>query len=190
MTTTIDGLVTLAAQLLSAQASDGSYLTNAGPRVYEPRDWPTWDNLYPAIFLSGPAERKRSLGSSGAPEYEVTGTLRATARDSQTAASQDGNAGLLLASLGMLKRQIEVGLINNPALMVLLEQYGEVRSSIAFKSAEKHLGEVEMEIDLDFYQGPEDFFPIVGVELTQVTLTTQFPTPLGPNVGLDITLTE
>ena len=92
--TTTESLVVLVAQLLGAPVGGRtSSLTDAGARVYAPRDWPTFDGMYPALFVSGPRERKRSLGSSGAPEFDVTGTIRVAGRDSAKALPETAAPG-------------------------------------------------------------------------------------------------
>ena len=193
MTTTTESLVTLVAQLLGQPrtADPPTYPTGAGARVYAPRDWPTADSIYPAIFVSGPRERKQSLGSAAAPEFEVTSTIRVAARTNALGASSDGNIATLLETLGSLRRQVEVALINNPALMGLLEQIGSVTCEIAFKATgEEHLGEMLMELELVYYQGPEDFFEIDGAPLTEVTLATQYPQVGGVSPGFSLTIPQ
>ena len=75
--------------------------------------------------------------------------------------------------------------------MILIEEIVDVRAETAFKaSGADHLGELLLEIDVRFYQGPEAFYPIMGAPLTTVSLTTQYPTLQGPNVGLLIDLTQ
>lgn len=188
MTTTTGTLMSLVAQLLSAATGDPPvYPTSAGARVYAPRDWPTFDNMYPAVFVSAPRERKRSLGSAGAPEFVVTSTIRVTARSS-SASGADGDSGQLQAQLWILQRQIEATLVNNPPLMSLLEKFGDISTEFAFKaSGEKHLGELEMLFDLQFYQGPEDFYDVAGTPLAGVDLSTQFETLAGHPAGLQVT---
>jgi hypothetical protein len=194
VTTTTQVLVDAATAVLLTPTSAGPpavYPTDAAARVYAPRDWPTWDNQYPCIFVSGPREKKASLGRSTAPEFTVVSTVRIVARTQALGAIEDGGAGVVEAELWALQRQIEVAIINSPSLMPLLQQYPSVDSETGINSdGKQHLGELVMEVAMEYYQGPEDFYPVDGPELTQVNVTTNFPTQSGVNVGFEITLSE
>jgi len=145
--------------------------TDAASNVYSPLDRPTWAGNYPVIFLTTPEENKESLGPNGAPQFEVTMTLRVTARVQENQQKGDAGAAAVMAALERLQQQIEVALINNPALMSLIEQFSFVRATNDVSGeGEVHLGELKMDIGLQFYQGPEDFFPITGDALEEITV--------------------
>ncbi|MFW5401702.1 ATP-binding protein, partial [Yersinia sp. 1252 StPb PI] len=44
--------------------------TDAGNRVYSPRDWPTTEELYPVILVQTLIEEKQSLGRN-APQFNT-----------------------------------------------------------------------------------------------------------------------
>jgi hypothetical protein len=156
-------------RVLAQQALVGK--TAAMLNVYTPLDRPTWSGNYPVVFLTTPDEEKESLGPNGAPQFTVTATLRVIARVQENQAKDDAGATAAYLALETLKRQIETSLINNPALMNLLQQYKFVRSSIVVDGESAvHLGELKMDIGLEFYQGPEDFFPIPTNPLEEVTV--------------------
>lgn len=156
--------------------------TDAGSRVYSPLDRPTWSGNYPVIFLTTPEENKESLGPNGAPQFEVTMTLRVTARVQENQQKDDAGAAAAMAALERLQQQIEVALINNPALMSLIEQFPFVRATNDVSGeGEVHLGELKMDIGLQFYQGPEDFFPITGDALKEITVDADLVNVFDPN---------
>lgn len=163
MTQTADLRTTAAAALTGA--------TDAGANVFSPLDRPTWAGDYPVIFLATPEEQKESLGRSGAPQFTVTATLRITARVQMNQAAKDAGAAQAMVELEKMQRQIEVALINNPALMSLLQQFAWVRvTKDVSGQGEGNLGELLMDFGLEFYQGPEDFYPIPSSPLEEITV--------------------
>jgi hypothetical protein len=156
-------------RVLSQAALTGQ--TSAGANVYTALDRPTWAGNCPVIFLQTPSEDKESLGRNGAPQYVVTTTVRVVARVQQPQEANDAGAAKAELALEQLQAQIEVALINNPALMSKLQQFAWVRvqKQVSGESA-VHLGELVMEIGMEFYQGPEDFYPIVGAPIEQITI--------------------
>lgn len=174
MTQSADLRTTAQAQLIGR--------TDAGSNVYSPLDRPTWGGNYPVIFLTTPEENKESLGPNGAPQFTVTATLRATARVQENQQKDDAGAAAAMVQLERMQKQIEQALINNPALMSVIEQYAFVRcANIVSGEGEVHLGELVMDIGLQFYQGPEDFFPIQTNPLTEVTVDADLVNVFDPN---------
>ncbi|MGO4416620.1 ABC transporter permease [Cupriavidus sp. KB_39] len=162
MTTTSD-LADLAVQALAGK-------TEAGGNVFAPRDWPTWSGEYTVLMLHAPSEEGTSLGRN-APQFDVTATLQITGRMQVPAQDSDATASVLETKLEAMREQIKRALINSPQLMPLLQQFPFFRSRIVTDpSGEEHLGELSMEIGMEFYQGPEDFYPVVGEEVQQVNL--------------------
>jgi hypothetical protein len=183
MTTTTETLVAAVVGVLTTK-TNGAYPTQAGARVYEPRDWPTWDNQYPVLLISAPRERKESLGRN-APKFTVVTTVRVSARASSAASADDGNAGVVQATLWAMQRQIEVAIINAYTVQLPIQQILSVESQLTFDSSgEKHLGELLIDLDLEFYQGTNDFAPIPSAPLELVGVTfTDFP-PTGATIPL------
>lgn len=145
--------------------------TAAGSNVYSPLDRPTWKGNYPVIFLQTPSEEKASLGPNSAPQFTTTTTVRIVARVNAPQAKNDAGAAAAELALENLQTQIEVALINNPALMSQLQQFAWVRvQKEVTGEGEQHLGELVMEIGMEFYQGPEDFYPTTSVPLEEITV--------------------
>lgn len=174
--------MTQTADLRAAAVTALTGNTDAAENVFSPLDRPTWAGNYPVVFLQTPDESKESLGPNGAPQFTVTATLRVIARVQEN--QQKGDAGAAAAELALetLQKQIEVALINNPALMVLLEQIAFVRVEKSVTGeGEVHLGELKMDIGLQFYQGPEDFYPITGDALEEITVDADLVNVFDPN---------
>lgn len=163
--------MTQTANLRAAAVTALTGATDAGANVFSPLDRPTWAGDYPVIFLATPEEQKESLGRAGAPQFTVTATLQVIARVSMNQAQKDAGAAQAMVELEKLQQQIEVALINNPALMSLLQQFAFVRVTKDVNGdGESNLGELKMDFGLEFYQGPEDFYPIPTNPLEEVTI--------------------
>ncbi|MBR7961247.1 ABC transporter permease [Burkholderia vietnamiensis] len=155
--------------------------TDAGTSVYSPFDWPTAGDAYPAILVHARRERKESLGPN-VPEFNVFTTIDITARTKSPARVGDLGAADALMAAERLKAQIEVALINNPAIWAdpnggqRIEQFTSVESDLMSNSeGSMPMAELSMQIEVKFYQGPEDFFPIPLTPLTEMTLTVEEP---------------
>ena len=183
MTTTTQTLVDLVVTLL-----DGA--TDAGESVYSPGDWPTYAGEYPFIRVRGVAEEKESLGRFSPSEFWTTSTVQLVARVSSPALISDGGATANEVALWALQRQIEVAVINAPAIARIVQNFPKVRSRVGFNSdGEEHLAELVMEIDLEYFQGADDFAQPNAVPLTTVAVTAT-GAPAGPDAGLTITLPQ
>jgi len=183
MTTTAE-LADLAAQALVGK-------TEAGANVFAPRDWPTWSGEYPVVMLHASSEEGTSLGRN-APQFDVTATIQITGRMQAPAQDSDAAASVLQVKLEVMREQIKMALINSPQIMSSLQQFPFFRSKIVTDpSGEEHLGELSMEIGMEFYQGPEDFYPIPTVPLETVNIHVdtiepfdargQYPNPAFPD---------
>jgi len=133
--------------------------TAAGNNVFAARTWPTWSGSYPIIWLHSPAEDKESLGRQGGPQFTVTATIRISARVQLKALPKNAAAGAMILALEGLQRQIERALINFPPLMSRLQQFPFIRSEMAESDeGDQNLGELVMDVGMEFYQGPEEFY--------------------------------
>jgi hypothetical protein len=155
--------------------------TDAGSAVFSPFDWPTSGDAYPAILVRAPKERKQSLGPN-APLFDVTATIEVIARTKSVALLGDAGSAVALAAAERLKWQIEVALINNPALWVKpngarrISQFASVDSELTTNSeGSSPLGNLLMHIEVDFTQGPEDFYPITGTPIEGFDAGVQMP---------------
>lgn len=149
--------------------------TDAGERVYSPRDWPTTGEDYPCVLVQTPFDEKRSLGRN-VPQFDSTATIRITGRveafDSET------TDGAMLAEVAAenLREQIERAVINSYDLGLVVQQYKHIRSAIQVDAGgEGHIGQLTFEIDAEYYQGPEDFFPVEGVPLEGIDVSIKQP---------------
>jgi hypothetical protein len=159
--------------------------TAAGQAVYTPGDWPTVINTYPLILLSVVRERKQSLGKNGPPEFIVTATVRISGRVSAPPAAADGGGGVAEQALWALGRQIEIAVINYPPLWQMIEQLLSSDAELAFSSeGAEHIAQVNYDLEFEYYQGPEDFYPFNPVPLQEVDLTlSNFETPSGEDIS-------
>lgn len=156
-------------RLIAADALRGA--TDAGENVFTALDWPTWSGSYPLLYLHTPSEDKESLGRQGGPQFTVTLTLQVSGR--VQVANLEDQSGVAEATLKLeaLQRQIELALINNPALMSQLQQFPFIRTEMKTDgTGDQNLGEVVMSVGLEFYQGPEDFYPIPTHPLERLTI--------------------
>ena len=150
--------------------------TVAGNKVYSPRDWPTRVDTFPVILVSAPLEKKSSLGRN-APQFNTVTTVvvdgRVVAYD-----KEDGTAGdaQSLAAAETLKIQIEKAIINNPDLQKNIQQFVSVDSQTGLDAdGEGHVGQVIMHFHIEYWQGPEDFYPIEADPLKQIVVEQKQP---------------
>lgn len=156
-------------RLIAVAALKGK--TDAGLNVFAALDYPTWDGSYPILYLHTPGEDKESLGRQGGPQFTTTLTLQVSGRVQVDNLADQSGVAEATVQLEALQRQIELALINNPALMSKLQQFPFVRTEMKTDgTGDQNLGEVVMSIGLEFYQGPEDFYPTVTDDLEQITI--------------------
>lgn len=173
MTTSRD-LRELAVQGLLAQnpVSLATNVTDAGENVFSPRTWATWNGTYPMLLVQTPDEDGESWGPNSAPAFTVTTKLRVTARAQASAQTDDQAAVIVEEQLENLREQIKAALINYPPLMSLLQRYPYFRSTIDVSGVgSEPIGEMVLDIGLEFVQGPHDFYqppvtPLEGIDLT------------------------
>lgn len=177
MTTTSDTLVDLVVAALRAAEI-------CGGNVWSYRDWPTKPVDNPIALMDLPEEEKTSLGRSGGPHFTVLATLTLTVRMSRPAEPGDLGALRLQSDLGVMRRDIEVAVINDPDLFAKIQHMPFVRSSLHIESKEQHLGELRMQMGLEFYQGLDDFHPPPDQALEQLVLEAENY----PGAGLDLAL--
>ena len=79
-------------------------------------------------------------------------------------------------ALESLREQVDRAVINSYELTLNIQQFREIRSTIDVSAeGEAHLGQLLYEIDIEYYQGPEDFYPVESVVLEGVDLRIQMP---------------
>ncbi|HEX7853871.1 MAG TPA: hypothetical protein VF503_09265 [Sphingobium sp.] len=178
MTTSMDLLDLVYAAVMAAG-------TAAGNRFYRPGDWPTQPDQYPIGKMRLAKEDRISLGRSGPAEFTTTAHVQISLAVSEPAKLDDAGAGDAETSLWALKRQVEVAVINSMPLFSVIQQIPVMRSQLQFAGqASTHLAGIQMDIALEFYEGPENFAPVDAVDLEEVEITmTTFP-PTGLSIHL------
>lgn len=150
--------------------------TDAEERVYSPRDWATRSNLFPLILIQTHSEDKKGIDKN-APKFNTTTTLRITARleEFDGESNEDGamNAEVKLEDL---QEQIEKSLINSYELTRRIQRYSSVSSRIDIDSGgEGHIGQLLMLVSVEYFQGPDDFYPVISNDLNEVDITVVMP---------------
>jgi hypothetical protein len=162
---TSDDLVKLLAELLTGA-------TGAGNNVYAPRDWPVSYPETPYLLLQTPRETKTSRGNVGGPQFVTIATVRIEGKITSKAILDDQNAEqgakVVQDALALLKRQVELALIGNAALMQNIQKIARVETitRVVSESA-RHVGEMLMDWDFEYPEDPEDFAPTVSKPLEQ-----------------------
>lgn len=151
--------------------------TGAGWQVYSPRTLPVQPYQYPLVVVSVRSEHKVSQGRH-VPQYTTTTTLRIDGRvmayDSED--DTESAAGVAWEEAEAMKEAIERAVIGNPAVRMKFQQIADIRAHIGVDSdGEAHTGIVVLEMDLEYYQGPEDFFPSEIVPLREVNVRGVHP---------------
>ncbi|MBE0150948.1 ATP-binding protein [Serratia fonticola] len=150
--------------------------TDAAERVYSPRTWPTTESMYPVILVQTPIDVKNSLGRN-VPQFNTVTTVRITGRLQELDDEAEDN-GAIKAEIALerLREQIERAVINSYELTRKTQQYLQVRSTIDVDaSGEGHTAQLLMELDIEYYQGPEDFYPVEAETLTGMDVTIAMP---------------
>lgn len=177
--------VTTSNDLLAATYVAVLNATDAGSRVYKPGDWPSQIEQYPLIKMRLIHEARTSLGRGGAIEFLTVATIRITGEVSAPATIDDAGATGAESALWRLKRQIEVAIVNSYPLTKLIQNMPTMVSQLDFSSeGATHLAGVRVDLQLEFYEGPESFAPVVSDDLEQVTIANTSLPPTGLSVDL------
>ncbi|HWF01555.1 MAG TPA: hypothetical protein VG248_17265 [Caulobacteraceae bacterium] len=152
--------------------------TPAGPRVFTPGDLPTWDGEYPVIRVYSPRERRTSKGKGGSALYDVIATIRIVltvqAPPDATTWGQMEVEGLLEP----IEQQLLQLLVNNPELRTRTSQFSEIDSQAVFSAdGLENLGELQLDIDMDFDAGPESSWNPGAPPLTEVAVAFELWDP-------------
>ncbi|MCO7512396.1 ATP-binding protein [Serratia fonticola] len=157
--------------------------TDAGDRVYSPRDWSTTADMYPVILVQTPIDVKNSLGRN-VPQFTTVTTVRITGRLQELDdEAEDNGAEKAEEALEQLREQIERAVINSYELTRKIQQFLQVRSTIDVDAGgEGHTAQLLMELDIEYYQGPEEFYeidadPLEGIDVV-ISMPDGTPEPL------------
>ncbi|MBQ0266784.1 ATP-binding protein [Providencia huaxiensis] len=162
--------------------------TAAENRVYSPMDWSTVNADYPCIIVQTPFDHKKSLGRN-VPQFNTITTVRVTGRLEEF--DGDDLDGAMKAELALeaLREEIERAVINSYELTRQIQQFIEIRSQISMSAeGEGHLAQLLMDLDIEYYQGPEEFYPIDADPLTGIDINVQQPDGI-PQHHINIDLT-
>ena len=87
-----------------------------------------------------------------------------------------------------LREQVERAVINSYELTRKIQKYAEIRSTINVDGeGEAHLGQLLFEIDIEHYQGPEDFYPVQSVPLEGMDIAVDMPDgTVKPGISLNL----
>jgi hypothetical protein len=162
--------MTTSAELMDLVVAALIDTTDAAKKVYSPRDWPTFDESYPVLFVNDTEEAGDSLGRN-APQFTVTTTVAVEARVQIEPGDGDAGAGLAYDQLAVMREQCKRALINYTPLVCKLQQFSFFRARITTDpTGDQHLGRLVFEVGLEFYQGPEDFYPYPVTTLDELHL--------------------
>ncbi|CRG49608.1 ATP-binding protein [Yersinia wautersii] len=194
----LSGEIMNAAQIRQLAAAALRGKTDAEDRIYLTEAWPI--TTYPAILLQTPLEVKESIGRN-APQFKTITTLRISGH---IQLSEGENPVTVAASaLERLCEQIQRAVINSYELTRQIQQFAKVRTTMGIYTAlgsdtaarsaatrsEPSVAEVKVELDLEYYQGPEDFFPLETTQLAGIDVTINMPDG-APEPLIAITLSE
>lgn len=162
--------------------------TDAADRVYSPRDWPTTADMYPVLLVQTPIDVKNSLGRN-VPQFNTVTTVRITGRLQELDdEAEDNGAEKAEEALEQLREQVERAVINSYELTRKIQQFLQVRSTIDVDAGgEGHTAQLLMELDIEYYQGPEEFYEIDASPLEGIDVAISMPdgTP-EPLVKIDL----
>lgn len=166
--------------------------TDAGDEVYSPGDWSTWSGQYPSIQVRSPREQFQSFDERGMVEFRVTGTLEIIGKVQCLADPRDGGALRAERDMDRLRKQILKRIINCPEISPTGGQISQIPSidwdQVVTSEGAQHLGELNLRIELEYYQGPEAFWNAGGIALTEIAIGyNQDPADGAPPIGADLT---
>lgn len=186
ITSSDDVLALVVAAMLGsgATASPPTYATNAGPRVFAPRDWPTQPTQFPLVRAWVVREGMQGTARSGAPSFTVTTTIGIVAETSALAQANDAGAGAAAAAATVIDRQIKVAVINGYPLMSLIQQIARVDSQYTYRAADAHFAGVQILMDIEWFASPSSFQPMATVPLAGVDLTVERFPPTSLSIDL------
>lgn len=162
--------MTTQAALMDLMAAALMGQTAAGNRVFTPRTWPTRPGEMPIVLLHPGKEVKKSKGRS-APAFDVLAVVRVQGRVYAKSGAGDAGAIAALAAAETLKQQIEVAVINQYDLRAAIQSFAQVETQVTTgKDGELVFGEVLADFTLDFFQYADEFHPVDGEPLDELSI--------------------
>ncbi len=135
--------------------------TMAFDRVYSPRSWPTKADLFPAIIVQTPVERKVAIGR-GIDQFNAYIRLVAVGRVWRASEEE------AQADIDLLSGQIEEALLCNNDFSNAVQQFTTIETTSAINTDSRNIiGDVGLAFECEVYQvyGPVGV-PLVGVDMT------------------------
>lgn len=149
--------------------------TMAGERVYSPRDWPTSSTDYPVLLVQTPYDEKHSMGRN-VPQFTTITTIRISGRVEAFDGDELDGAIRAEADLETLREQIDRAIVNSYELTKNTQQLKNIRSALEVSAdGEGHTGQITYEIDAEYFQGPDDFYPITPTPIDEMKITVDMP---------------
>ncbi len=145
--------------------------TDAGLKVFAPRDWPESPRLLPALAVQTPSERKENQ-TRGQRQYFTTITLAVLAR---VTGDSGGDAE---EALERLCAQVENAILSTQAFAGQVQQFTRVETAMVIDAeGEVPIGEASVVFDVEVFQifDPDDATPLVSVEGTVTQPVTDLP---------------
>lgn len=174
--------MTTSSELLTLAVEGLKGATAVGDQVFSAWTWATWSGCYPMMYVRPPIEEKESLSRNGPPQFTVVTTLRIQVKAETPALENAGGAALLEQQLMVISDQVQAALINYPPIMGKLQRVPFIRTEMITSSAgDKEVGELEVAIGLEFYQGPEDFYQLPTYPITEIKVTNDLANVFDPS---------
>ena len=140
--------------------------TDAGDKVYSPRDWPTMPESYPYIIMRTPKERKENCAPrNGPPQFFTTILLTAVGRVEELTEAAAEEA------LESLSKQIEEALLRNSQFIYEngVQQFSSVETSMGVMSeSERHYGETIVQFSIEVFQMYEPTIDAAGTVISSI----------------------
>ncbi len=146
--------------------------TDAGQSVFNPRDWPTWDGQYPCILTQVLSDTKQSQGR-GSLSFIAVSTIRVICRAAAPGGDDDLGTSTAENEAWAMARQVEVAVINGPAVAPYVMQYPTIDSQVRVTSdGDQSVADVAVDIAMEYRLTGEDFASIATVSIAEQTAAT------------------
>jgi len=164
--------------------ADGA--TDAGARVFQPGDWPTVRGQMPIIKLRILRERRQSQSRSGSPQYTTTAMIRVIGEVEAYASEDNAGAAIAEAACWLLKRQIEIAIVNSHELFMRIQQIASIDSSLVISSeGATHIAAIVMDFAVEFFEDADSFAPVSADDVNDIDLTAANHPPLSAQFPLN-----
>lgn len=130
--------------------------TDAAERVFTPKTWSTKPDQMPIVLIRYARNDGASLGK-GEIQFETIDTVQIVLQVAKLPNAQDDAILAAEAEAWRIQRQIEAAIFQTGKLGGEIEQFPFIRRGIARNSdGQQTIVEIQTELGLKYYQGPED----------------------------------